>query len=451
MNQGEGRVRGQEHSWFARLTTSGLLATAIFLISSEGVSATESERPDVHALVRELGDVDFDVRQRAFERLMSWGARDPEGALATLPKEHDDPGTRAYLERLRREIPWNAISREVVRGIENPVVARLVEGALREAADTPYPQFREGSGRAAVTAAWGSQNPVLWKLRNTPTPESQEAARHVAQAFLRHPDNRTLWIAASTYFVMGSRPLPEALFPRVAAFLDDDDPDVRMAGWGLLVQANQTALATRLLEAALKDPSFHVRAKALELLAAPGFGNDGTALAILPCLEDPALDGGPTPEGNAARFARQSACRTIARLKAPDSVKPVAALLEHARAPVREAAAVTLGLMGREAVDPSRTVPLLFARIEKEPDPQAREAVLLALGRLKEESAIGLFRKILDDPNEHLRVRRLVHGALKSMGVEAPFPEPGVMLDAGAAGAVDVPLPEKPVERRKPK
>lgn len=439
MNRGEGKVRGRLNALF-------LTAIALFAVAPARAADEETPAPsDLDALVRRLGDPDPGVRARAFDGLLSWGARDPARALSALSKEDPDPEIQASLLKLRREIPWESVCRATLRAIADrpPGVPKLVDQALREAAArAPHPVLDARTGEVRAPAEWAAQNPVLKNLRNTKTPDSQEAAGHVAAAFIEHPDNPTLWQAGADYFYDPHHPFPERLFPRAKGFLDDSDPDVRSTGLRLLVRAGVASAAPRVLEMVLNDRSMHVRTVAVQLLTQSGFNTSGTALALFPLLDDPGLDGDDSREGQAKRHLRANVCQTIARLKAPGAIPPLLALLSHARAPVREAAAVTLGLAGSEIVDVEKTAPLLVARVKGESSGAAREAAMLALGRLKAVAAADLLKGILDDREENLRTRRLVHAALKELGIEAPFPEPGVMLPGLDATVKDAPLPE---------
>ena len=174
------------------------------------------------------------------------------------------------------------------------------------------------------------------------------------------------------------------------------DEETRYRATSLLDPAD--AGDRELLLERLGDPSWRVRAAAVERIAAPG------GAAALPRLVE-ALSGG------ASAGAREAAAVALARL----GVQAVPPLLERLGAPgadLRQAAAAVLGVIAdRRAAAP-------LAALLADPDPNVRAAAAEALGRVGGGEAIDALRAAVGSEDATLELTALE--ALVRLGAGLP-------------------------------
>jgi WD40 repeat protein len=76
---------------------------------------------EVARLVGQLGESDFTARIGAFARLSEMAQENPEGLLAMLPKEHDDPEVQDRLDEIRRRFGSSGGEVKILSGLAGPV------------------------------------------------------------------------------------------------------------------------------------------------------------------------------------------------------------------------------------------------------------------------------------------------------------------------------------------
>lgn len=284
--------------------------------------AEEPLQEEIEASVRSLGAADYQARQRAFERLLEWGARSPAAVIEALETEPEDAETAARCRELRARIPWEAGRREALRlSEEDSALAEASEALFASLASTEGDSL---SGARFALGRFGQAGKKGAAIRKA-------AALAVVQNLLDDPESTRRVEAIRLLQLMGD---PSAA-PRLVPYLADRDAQARAAASAAL--------------AGMRDPG--VTPRLAELLAASD------------------LD------------TRRAAIRALGGFADAKSVDLVAGFLDAKEPELREAAAKALGnLPGDRRTDPALR-DAIACRLD-DTVPEVRFAAAETLGRL---------------------------------------------------------------------
>lgn len=266
---------------------------AAFILTVVSVLA-EGFEASIADAVRDLEDPSFEVRERAFARLMEWTDRFPEDLLAAIPRDPADPEAAFRCRQIRERIAFdgNPLWKEAFAATgKTPEVRR----ALEALAASPC-----ASSMKELTRAAGPRATLFWRA---------------IAAHLDHPGVAVRMAAIQELSRLGA---PEAATRLIRVLSEDKHPRVRReaaeslgrmrcreAVPGLVecmkekhVRGTAQVALSRIgdlmtashLPSLLADPRADVRKCALELLNRMEIADPAIAPAVAECLADP--DGG---------------------------------------------------------------------------------------------------------------------------------------------------------------
>jgi hypothetical protein len=76
----------------------------LFGMWGNSVWSGEPTTEDMQQWIEQLGDDEFSVREKAYQKLLAVGKSDPERVLKVLPEQHDDLEIQNRCEQLRKEL-----------------------------------------------------------------------------------------------------------------------------------------------------------------------------------------------------------------------------------------------------------------------------------------------------------------------------------------------------------
>lgn len=220
--------------------------------------AQEAPLPEeVSRTIDLLGAGDLAVREEAFQRLLGWGAENPEEVLDRLREDPADPEQRRLIEELRRKVRVHGIRRRLERmAADGSPLKSEIEKLLADFSVTGFRWFLKATRRhpaeGAVVAALflEHEGPGVRRLAVIALGDFGDAAfaERVAP-FLGDPEGETRRAAIRALGKMKA-----AVFaPRILPFLEDRDPALRQAAVEAVGNMGDPKLACRIAQV-LDDP-----------------------------------------------------------------------------------------------------------------------------------------------------------------------------------------------------
>lgn len=264
-----------------------------------GAEAGLPSEAEIRGEIFRLGDVEFEIREAAQQRLLSWGLLAPDRVLEMLPQDGDDLEVVVRCDVLRSRLSYRA-ARNRLESLEDndPELMAAWDAALDAPGErTFHALIAEAGGRRkgldhAFVLLLARDNPLLNVL--------------VLRA-LGGLDDRLV-------------------SAQVELCLSDPDPGIRLEAAGALGRLGASE-ATASLARALRDPAAIVRVRSLQSLS--DLKADGISEAVIECLED-------------KEDVRATAMDAIGKIRLRRAIPRLAGLLESPDPLEASRAAVTI-------------------------------------------------------------------------------------------------------------
>lgn len=360
---------------------------------SPGAASGRELSSRVAALVGRLASPAFDERQAAYQSLLDLGVEEPDGVLALLSREPDDPDVKAACRRLRRDIPSACLLK---RAIEKAGEDESMKESARRLLECPSPE-----ALAAFTKAWGDSKMA----------RKRETVSRILLHLLQDGSQGMRLQAMRTLSAWGVK----EVLPDLERLLSSPDAGMRRVAAHVMGRIGDPSARTT-LAGLLADRDPGVRGSAAEGLGL--LGDKAAAPDLLALLEDsaviPPIYGGPEiPTARGPRRVQIAAAEALTLLKAASAKPEFKKRLSDPDPVVRAFSVSALGGLG----DGSAVQELLGLLDDR--DGSVRVAAVQALGRLGERSAIPRLAGLLESPDPNLPTQAAL-ALQKILGVSWP-------------------------------